>query len=166
MRRCPSCLGETTLRSSHHCSCRKLTPATSATSLDEYVRSWIWASGRLFLALNIMGYFRFVNFPRPFDCTRLGDSVNRASGGWSWAETSVRSPSFGCGSTVSIASMDHPHDPNRLLWFVPENNSPVADAKPIRTAEIPQPFHIPRTRLGVTTNGTVNPLRYDTIHGA
>src|SRR5215831_20360773 len=59
MRLWPSCRGETTLRSSHHCNWRRLTPQIRATSLELYPSGSELETGRLFRALNILSHFRF-----------------------------------------------------------------------------------------------------------
>src|SRR5579875_1441388 len=58
MRLCPSCRGETTLRSSHHCNWRRLTWAIFATSVLVYVRWPGVKSGRTFRVLNMTPEFR------------------------------------------------------------------------------------------------------------
>src|SRR6516162_10153943 len=59
MRRWPSWRGETTLRSSHHCNWRRLTPEIRATSVLVYTSDSGSVAGRSFFVLNISQRFRF-----------------------------------------------------------------------------------------------------------
>src|SRR3954451_8043081 len=62
----PSCRGDTTLRSSHHCNWRRLTPQIRATSLLLNPCASEEDAGRDFLPLNISRHFRSVNLPPPW----------------------------------------------------------------------------------------------------
>src|SRR5581483_10536513 len=66
MRLCPSCRGETTPRSSHHCNWRRLTPQMRATSLLLNPCASEEDASRDFLPLNISRHFRCVNLPPPW----------------------------------------------------------------------------------------------------
>src|ERR1700688_3785458 len=84
MRLCPSCRGETTFRSSHHWSWRKLTWAMRATSLLLKVLSAAAAvSGRVFFVLNMKPRFRFnyTDYRRHRNCTEPTAGVNRKNVG-------------------------------------------------------------------------------------
>src|SRR5580658_4575211 len=80
MRLWPFWRGETTLRSSHHCNCRKLTLQMRATSLLlNPSPSAAGAPGRDFLPLNILCHFRFSEIGAQLDCTCATGGVNRHS---------------------------------------------------------------------------------------
>src|ERR1035438_3027478 len=76
-RLCPSCRGETTLRSSHHCNWRRLTPQIRATSVLVYWSLSGRAAGRSFFVLNISPRFRFGKIAAILDCTLVLDCVKR-----------------------------------------------------------------------------------------
>src|ERR1017187_5681099 len=74
MRLWPSWRGETTLRSSHHCNCRRLTPQIRATSLLLKPCASGEDTGWDFLALNIFRHFR-CQIRANLDCTWVAGRV-------------------------------------------------------------------------------------------